>query len=440
MLKTCTIGCIPLFHGELVYEPMNYYDGDSSASRHTNLNKARVSIVIAHGYDRDLIHAAVKKGVELIGGLERIVPPGSKVFVKINHLSPASPPEKGIVTHPVFVEAVLELLKMVSADITVGDDIDSDAGDGFQISGFRQMCERAGVRLVNLREAGFVETGCNGHFLDKVYLSRIAVDADVIVNLPKLKTHSLTVFTGGVKNMYGTIPSGLRRKLHGDYIRSEDFSQALTDIFSAIRPQLTIMDGIVAMEGEGPASGNLRSLGVILTSRDTLALDTVATKIIGLNPRDVYTTRYSEERGLGIGSLENIEVLGERIDSVAVINFKHPAAAINVLMRLIPTSLPGLIFEQLSIKLRVKGSQCTGCGECVKACPAGAISMSGEIAKINHDICIKCMCCDEVCRFYAIAPSRSIAGSIINCFANIFRKLPRVLGKALYMGIWLGFI
>ena len=243
---------------------MNRHKRGNAHLQNTQMNKAKVSIVRAHDYDYAEIYTAVEKGIELIGGLARIVSPGSRVFVKINHLSPPSPAEKGIVTHPVFVEVVLDLLKAVGADITVGDDIQSGSGDGFQVSGFRQMCQRAGVRLINLKETGFTETACHGHFLEKVYLSKTLLDADVIINLPKLKTHSLCVFTGGIKNMYGTIPSGQRTKFHGEYIRNEDFSQVLTDILSAIRPQLTIMDGIIAMEGEGPAAGGLRKLGLIL--------------------------------------------------------------------------------------------------------------------------------------------------------------------------------
>ncbi|MCK4793876.1 MAG: DUF362 domain-containing protein, partial [Desulfobacteraceae bacterium] len=122
-----------------------------------------------------------------------------------------------IITHPVFVEAILHLLRGYSANITVGDDIESNTNDGFTVSGFREMCKRTGVELVNFREKGFIETECSGYFLKKAYFSKVALDADVIVNLPKLKTHSLTVFTGGVKNMYGTIPNGLRIRFHGEY-------------------------------------------------------------------------------------------------------------------------------------------------------------------------------------------------------------------------------
>ncbi|GAI01345.1 unnamed protein product [marine sediment metagenome] len=307
-----------------------------------------VSIVKVQDYDCDLIYEAVKKAVELIGGLQDVIKPGSRVFVKINHLPPPSPPEKGIVTHPVFAEAVLRLLKTFSDNIAVGDDIASQALEGFSISGFQQMCQGIGVRLVNLREGGFVEVGCNGHFLDKIYLSRIVLDADVIVNLPKLKTHSLTVLTGGVKNMYGTIPSGLRTRFHGEYVKSEDFSQVLTDIFSAIRPQLTILDGIVAMEGEGPASGGLRRLGVVLASQDAVALDAVMAKMVGLNPRDIYTTQYCDERGLGVGNLDNVKVVGERLGSVAVSDFRAPVSATGLVIRRAPGFLPRLVTRQLT--------------------------------------------------------------------------------------------
>ena len=407
---------------------MNQRKRGNPHPQHTQMNKPKVSIVRAHDYDYAEIWAAMEQGIELIGGLAGIVPPGSTVFVKINHLSPPSPAEKGIVTHPAFVEVVLDLLKAVAADITVGDDIQSGSGDGFQVSGFRQMCQRVGVRLINLREAGFVETACRGHFLEKVYLSKIALDADVIVNLPKLKTHSLCVFTGGVKNMYGTIPTGLRRKFHGEYIRNEDFSQVVTDIFSAIRPQLTIMDGIIAMEGEGPAAGSLRRLGVILTSQDAVAVDAVAAKIIGLNPVDIYTTRYSDERGLGVGNLQNIEVVGEKIDSVTLPDFKPPASAVNALARRVPLFLPRFILRQISIKPNVIERLCTGCAECQKICPAGAISVSSEMAKITHDICIECMCCHEVCRFDAIVPKQSTSGRIIQFLVNTLRKLKATAG------------
>ena len=186
------------------------------------------------------------------------------------------------------------------------------------------------------------------------------------------------------------------------------------------------MDGIIAMEGEGPAAGDLRKLGVILASQDTVAVDTVATKIIGLNPLDIYTTRYSDERGLGVGNLENIKIVGETIESVTVPDFKPPSSAVDTLSRRVPRVLPRFILRQLSIKPSVIEHRCSGCSECEKICPAGAISVSSETAKIDYGICIRCMCCHEVCRFNAIELKRSVAGSTIHFITNI---LPNILRK-----------
>jgi len=387
------------------------------------MSTAKVSIVRAYDYDSAHLYSAVETSIDLIGGLEAIVKPGSKVFVKINHLSPPSEAEKGIVTHPAFVEAVLELLKRAGAEIIAGDDIDSDAGDGFQISGIRQMCEKAGVRLINLRETGFVETSCEGHFLKKVYMSSTVLEADVIINLPKLKTHSLTVFTGGVKNMFGIIPQGLRTRFHAEYVANEDFGQMLTDVFSVAVPHLTIMDGIIAMEGEGPADGKLRRVGVVLASRDAVALDAVATRIIGGNPLDVYTTRYCDKRGLGVANLGNIEVVGERLEDVVVADFRLPASAFSLLRGRVPGFLRRFLQGQLTVKPWVIERQCTLCLACEKICPSGAITMSDNTAEIDHDVCIGCMCCHEVCRFHAITPRRPVIGRIMYSFANIMTKL-----------------
>ena len=400
-----------------------------STTKPADPSRVQVSIVRAANYDADEIRESVKKGIELIGGLEEIMKPGDRVFIKINHLPPASPPERGIITHPIFAEGVIGLLKEVGADITVGDDIESGPGDRFSISGFRQMCQRVGVRLVNLREGGFVATEGKGRLLDPVYVSRIALEADVIINLPKLKTHSLTVFTGSIKNMYGTIPASLRHRYHRDFINVDDFNLMLTDVFAAVRPHLTIMDGIIAMEGEGPANGNLRQTNVILASRDAVALDTVATSIIKLNPADIGTIYYCNERGLGLGNLEAIEVTGEKIRSVTVHDFQPPAASTRSIMTRMSKPLPSRILRfvtrQTVVRPKVVTSRCTACAECVSICPTGAATIAGKTAIIDKAKCIQCMCCQEACRDSAIALYRSPVGSVMSLLFNIIRKIVR---------------
>lgn len=387
------------------------------------MDRAKVAIIRAHEYDRAQIRSALEQGLALIGGWNHLIKPGDDVFVKVNHLPPPSPPERAIVTHPVFVEAVLDLLKETGAAITVGDDIRASDEDGFRTSGYRAMCERAGVELVNLKQSGFVKVRCNGHRLETIYLAKAVADADVVINLPKLKTHSLTLLTGGVKNLYGTIPSGLRTRFHGDHPRLEDFCQVLVDIFATAKPMLTIMDGIVAMEGEGPAGGKPRNLGLILASQDAVALDAAAGRIIGLDPTEVLTTRIAHERGLGVGDLRNIEVVGERIESVSLPDFSLPASAAGRFVQQLPRSLSQFFVRLLTIRPRVVTQNCVGCAACQNACPVGAIAVRKGKAKIDRSICIQCMCCHEVCRYNAIVPTRSRAGRILHAVMNAGRRL-----------------
>ena len=385
--------------------------------------RAPVSAVKAQNYNLKELISAVRNSLALIGGLDVIVKPGSKVFIKINHLSPPSPPERGIVTHPVFTEAVVMLLKVIRADITVGDDIEEGEGDGFAVSGYRAMCARQGVRLVNLRQGGFIEQPCGGKILKNLYISKIVREADVIVNLPKFKTHSLTVFTGGIKNMYGIIPAGLRRSFHGQYLRSEDFCRMLVDIYTPAKPQLTIIDGIMAMEGEGPGSGKMKNLGLILASRDTVALDAVCGAIIGLQPADVLTTCYAGERGLGISELSRIDVVGEKFTDLATKDFKLPATFARTAINRAPRGPVKYILEQISPRPRVKKKNCTACGKCVKDCPTGAARMAGKTSVIDAKLCIRCMCCHEVCRYEAIYPGRPFFGTVIYGMLRAARRM-----------------
>jgi uncharacterized protein (DUF362 family)/ferredoxin len=387
------------------------------------MNKTKVSVVSCPEYEYPRLYAALEKALGFIGGLSDLIKQGKRVLVKINHLPPASPAEKGIVTHPVFVEAVLSLLKETGAQITLGDDIESGAEDGYLISGFRQMSERVGVELINLREAGFIEVECHGSLLEKVCVSRACLEADVIVNLPKFKAHALTVFTGCIKNMYGVIPAGLRTRFHGEYPKLEDFCQVIVDIFATVKPQLNIMDGIVAMEGEGPACGDLKKLGVILAGWDAVAVDTVATKIIGLEPTAVATTRFAGEWGLGVGDLKSIEILGEKFEDIMVSDFRLPTGTSAAIVERMPEFLSRFVLERCSVRPRVDSDRCTGCLECKNACPRAAITEDNGGVAINRAECIGCLCCLEVCRYGAVTPERSLVGSTLERALRMWHRV-----------------
>jgi len=386
------------------------------------MKKAKVSIVKVADYNSEEIYTALKRNLCLLGGLENIIKPRSKVFVKINHLSPPSSPDDAIVTHPSFTKEVLRLLLELNLKITVGDDIQSKEKDGFLLSGYRKVCNDLGVRLVNLKQEGFREVSCKGQILKKALISPMLHEADYILNLPKLKTHSLTVFTGAVKNMFGIIPYGLRLDYHRLYKRGDVFSQMLVDVFSCAPPHLTIMDGIVGMEGEGPSGGSPKRVGVILASQDSVAVDAVASKIVGFNPMNIFTTQNAHERGLGTGEIEKIEIAGEDIPGVEVRNFKHSAVALGFIKRKIPSFLHGFIQSQLTLTPKITMNKCTLCTECVDICPKGAARLDGDLVWIDRNLCIHCMCCHEVCRSQAIKLRQRPLGRIFRLVSEFFKK------------------
>jgi uncharacterized protein (DUF362 family)/Pyruvate/2-oxoacid:ferredoxin oxidoreductase delta subunit len=382
-----------------------------------------VAVVRCPDYDPLHVEASVGRALNLLGGLSALIPRRTRVFVKINHLSPPSPPESGIVTHPAVTEAVLKQLKDLDAEITVGDDIQAGGGDGFRVSGYRELCRRLGVRLVNLKEDGFREVAVRGKRLSSAYFSPWALEAEAIINVPKLKTHSFMAFTGAVKNVFGCIPHGRRLEYHRRFSRQDDFAEMLVDLYSRCPPVLTVMDAVVAMEGEGPAGGSLRSLGLILASPDGVAVDAVAARLVGFDPLAVLTTRFAHRRGLGVGAVDRIAVVGERPEEVALDDFKASALASGLMRRSLPASLYSFFSGQLVLIPTIDAVRCTGCQECVRTCPTGAARPEGGAARIERSDCIHCLCCHEVCRSQAVRLKRRPLGRLIHAGGRMIRFL-----------------
>ena len=375
------------------------------------------------------LESVLKEGLDQLGGLDSIISPGSRVFLKINHLSPPSPPEAAIVTHPIITAGVIQTLLDIGCLVTVGDDIHGDGIGGFQRSGYKKMCEDMGIRLVNLKQTGFRKVEITGDRLDYVYFSRTALDSDFIINLPKLKTHAFTIFTGSIKNTFGLIPSGYRHLYHKMYSQREEFSRMLVDVFSVQPPQLTIMDAVQAMEGEGPSGGRPNDLGCILISRDPVAVDAVACELIGLSPRRVDTIRLAAERGFGIGNPDGISILGSNLKESKKLDFKQSAIAVGPMERRLPQLIHGFIQDQLILTPKVITEACTGCDECFKICPAEAVQMTEKKAFIEKSLCIHCMCCHEVCRYHAIRLFSRPFGKIYGSASRIGRRVKRLFRK-----------
>jgi len=357
-----------------------------------------VSIVKCADYNQDEIALKVKQAVDLLGGIDKFVKSSDRVLLKPNLLSPALP-EKAITTHPEFVRAVIKLIKPTGAKIVLGDScggfVVRKAEDLWERTGIGKVCQEEGVELVKFETSKLI---------DGIPIADEVLNADVIINLPKLKTHSLTILTAAIKNMYGVCPGFSKLRFHRLNPTAEDMSRLVLRIFDLAKPALNIADGVIAMEGSGPGSDGIpRQLGVVLASADGVALDSVFSAIVNLKPERVYTNR------LGNADLSKVEIKGQTIDSVKVKDFKLPYSATLTL----PNPAFRIIISLLKYKPTVIPEACVGCEICAKSCPVQTITMEDKIARINYKKCITCMCCHEMCPHKAIYIKQSLLAKIL---------------------------
>jgi uncharacterized protein (DUF362 family)/Pyruvate/2-oxoacid:ferredoxin oxidoreductase delta subunit len=384
-----------------------------------SLGRSKVAIVECPSYSPEDLARAVRKSLAFITEPDAELAPGKKVFVKINHLSPHAPPERAICTHPLFVREVLKALLERKVRPTVGDDVNFRSGTEFMISGFRRVCAEFGVPLVNLREAGFVRVPLKGKVLQETYIARPVLEADLVLNLPKLKTHSLTALTGAVKNMYGAIPYGLRLEGHRRFFHNDEFARMLVDVFSAVPRQLVVMDAVVAMEGEGPSAGSPKRIGLIISGTDGVAVDAVASRIIGYDPLDVFTTAEAQARGIGIADPGRIDIVGAKVEDALCRGFRRSLAATRLFRRWLPSFLYGFVSGRLILTPEVIPSRCTACLDCLNACPTAAISLAQDKAWVDEGRCIHCQCCHEVCPQRSIRLKQRRLGRLVRGFSRL---------------------
>ncbi len=368
---------------------------------------AKVSIVKCENYEHPKVKTAILESLELIGGLEKLVKPEDTVLLKVNVIA-GFPPERAATTHPAVVGAMVEIVKEAGGIPWVGD---SSGAYGFtaqslELSGIKKACEDFGGKLINFESTGTYPVKVNGRVLNTINVAKPVIDCDVLVSLPKMKTHMLTKYTGAVKNFYGVIPGGGKAAIHRQAPTEESLSHAVVDIYSALKPELAVMDGIVGMEGDGATNGTPIASGVILSSTDCVALDAVASEVMGFSFRDILTTRFAHERELGVGELDKIEVMGEKINDARVI-FKKSRRTYYKL----PTFLGKFVFknaENMS-KVEISGEDCKKCNICFESCPVSAITLEPE-PFIDQEKCIKCYCCHELCRNGAVKLKTSYFG------------------------------
>lgn len=379
-----------------------------------------VAVIRCNSYKEQDVANAVTRAITLLGGTAAFANSGEKLLFKPNVLW-GTDPAMCVVTHPAVLRAAVAAFSSTGTHLYYGD---SPAGlqqalPTMKKCGYDTALANLPVQLIPFDKGTTVAfpAGAAGKQLQ---IATAVLDADGIINLPKLKTHGLTRMTGAIKNLYGCIPPLVKGEYHARFPDVYDFSLLLADIATFIRPRLHIMDAVEAMEGNGPQSGTPRKLGVILASADPVALDTIACRLIGLDPTFVPTIAAAQKTGLGCGNPNQITLVGDSITPLICTTFD--------VVRKPPVSLPqntllGAIKRLFLPRPVIKAAICTRCGRCVSMCPLSPPALLQKSIKsrpsYNYATCIRCYCCQEVCPSKAIVIKNPIFRTLLP-FATYF--------------------
>ena len=306
--------------------------------------------------------------------------------------------KEGIVTNPAVLRSVVEKVEgMGPASLVVGDNpgvFSYGANEeSFKKTGLMEAAKGYYQNIGNDSE----KVDFNPEYMPTVSISRAVLDADIIISLPKFKTHGLTVMTGAIKNSYGLLPGAQKAQLHKAAGNPERFHEVVVEVFRLRVPDLFIVDAVVGMEGNGPASPDLLDIGLIMASDNAMAMDTVIATMMGLEPGRLRFLQKAKEIGLGDYDLDKIEIIGEL---KILPQFKLPPLGGEIITG--NKAIQQMMDSRTLLLPQADPELCTACGTCVDQCPVSALSMNGDTPLVDADICITCFCCQEICPEKAI--------------------------------------
>jgi len=362
-------------------------------------------------YNLDEIKIKIEQGFELLGGISKYIKKGEKVLLKPNSLSP-SPVDSAVTTHPVFLRAVIQVIKKQTDRIFVGDSPSVGSySSASKKTGMLPVIKEEGVQIVEFRDETYEIFSTEKLAYRSFKIDPVIKEMDKIINLPRIKTHSLMVMTMCVKNMFGLIPG--MRKVEFHLKAGHDkmlFAKMLVDLNTARPPDLNILDGIIGMEGNGPgADGDPVNIGVILMGKNSFAVDTAAATLVGVDPYSIYTNDVYRKYMLKRNDIEYY-IKGDRIEGVL--------KKIRVPDTDVKSNAPVFLFnfakDMITTKPVYLKEKCTGCLICVKHCPVSALRYEGKKKGIicDYNKCIRCFVCHEVCPERAITIKKPLLAFI----------------------------
>lgn len=381
--------------------------------------KPDVIVVSCADYSEREVRPALERVLAPLGGLDWVYP-GMNIAIKVNLVTGAKP-EQAVTTHPGLVCVLVEMLAAQGASVVVGD----SPGGLFNAAHVNRVYAAAGMKAVEQaggrlnqnfeeREARFPAGKVCRQFQYTAWLD----EADAIIDFCKLKTHGMMAMTCGAKNMFGTIPGTRKPEYHFRYPDPRDFAQTIVDLNEYFKPQLTIVDAVDCMEGNGPSGGTPRHMGALVASNSPHKADLVCAKLIGLKREEVPTLEAALERGLIPASAEELAVEGESA-AFTLPDFKLITTGNSHLFRGDGSDpvkrFKGAVMEKLlTQRPQLDSSRCVGCGVCRRVCPADAIDMVRGRPHIDRRKCIRCFCCQEFCPESAMKVRRTFVARLLD--------------------------
>ncbi len=385
---------------------------------------ARVVLLRCNSYDREEVYTVVKRGMELLGGIDRFIPTDSKrILLKPNLLAP-DPPEKASTTHPSVFYAIARYLLDNGYSPVYGDSPIIGMGHlAARVNGIKKVAEELGIGYVPFKNGIEIDVP-EATQMKRFTIAEDVVNTDVLVNIPKLKTHGLARITGALKNLFGVIPGILKPELHVQIPDPVLFARMLVDLNIAVeklvKSSFVVMDAVYAMEGNGPRNGSPVKTGLLIFADNAAAADAVGAVIMGMNPKDIPILREAEALGIGEISPDRMDILGDPLSDFTGYTFELPPETLgengeSFLYR----------FARNSVVPRpvIDDNKCTRCGICVNVCPVKpkALSQRGkgknrEVPEYDYSLCIRCYCCQESCPEGAISIKVPFLGKVLHKF------------------------